>query len=69
MSYNAHMHPLQFRKLLEKANLTQTEAARLIDVTDRTMRRYVSGETPVPRVVIYALLHAIELRKKKDVTK
>ncbi len=65
MSYNAGMHPLQFRKMLEKAELTQAEAGRLIDVTERTMRRYVSGATPVPRVVIYALLHVIDLRKKE----
>ena len=65
VSYTGIMHSLQFRKLLEKAGLTQVEAARLIDVTDRTMRRYVSGETPVPRVVIYALLHVIEQRRKE----
>ena len=59
------MHPLQFRKMLEKAQLTQAEAATLIDVTDRTMRRYVSGATPVPRVVIYALMHVIEQRRKE----
>jgi len=59
------MHPLQFGKLLAKAGLTQVEAARLIDVTDRQMRRYVSGETKVPRVVIYALLHVIAQREKE----
>lgn len=57
------MQPQQLRSLLEKAGLTQTEAARLIGVTDRTMRRYVSGATQVPRVVICALLYVIHVQK------
>ena len=57
------MKPKQLRELLEQAGLNQAEAAGLIDVTDRQMRRYVSGETPIPRVVVYALLHVIQQRK------
>jgi hypothetical protein len=58
------MNPKQFRALIENAGLTQGGAGHLIGLTDRTMRRYVSGETPVPKVVVYALLYAIEQRKK-----
>jgi hypothetical protein len=58
------MNPNQFRALIEKAGLTQGGAGQLIGLTDRSMRRYVSGETAVPKVVIYALLYAIEQRKK-----
>ena len=65
LSYTVVVQPLQLRKILEKAQLTQAEAGRLIGVTDRTMRRYVSGETPVPRVVVLALAHVIEQRKKE----
>lgn len=57
------MHPLQFRKLLERAGLSQSEAARQLEISDRTMRRYVSGETRVPRAVVYAILHVINKRK------
>lgn len=57
------MRPQQLRALLKKAGLTQTDAAHLIGLTDRSMRRYVSGETPVPRVVVYALLYVIKLQK------
>ena len=57
------MHPRKFRQLLETASLTQTEAARLIGMTDRQMRRYVAGDAPVPRVVIYALRYVIAQRK------
>jgi transcriptional regulator with XRE-family HTH domain len=60
------VQPRQLRKLLEKAGLTQTGAARLIGLTDRTMRRYVSGETPVPRVVICALLYVIHVQQELE---
>jgi hypothetical protein len=65
LSYTAAMQPLQFRKILEKAELTQTEAGRLIGVTARQMRRYVSGETPVPLVVVLALRYVIDQRQKE----
>lgn len=51
--------------MLEKAGLTQKEAAFLIGVTDRQMRRYCSGETAVPRTVRYAVLYVIDQRAKK----
>ena len=63
MSYTRAMQPQQLRSLLEKAGLTQAEAARLIGVTDRTMRRYVSGATRVPRVVVCALLYVIHVQQ------
>ena len=66
MSYAACVHRLQFRRLLDKAGLTQVEAGRLIGVTDRTMRRYVSGATPVPRVVVCALLYVIQVQKELE---
>jgi transcriptional regulator with XRE-family HTH domain len=61
----ARMKPHQVRALLQSAGLTQAEAGHLIDITDRQMRRYVSGETKVPRVVMLALLHVIEQRRKE----
>ena len=66
LSYTGCMNRTQFRGLLDKAGLTQVEAGRLIGVTDRTMRRYVSGETRVPRVVVYALLYVIHLQKELE---
>ena len=60
------MDPVQLRKLLDKAGLTQTEAARLVGLTDRTMRRYASGETKVPRVVVCALLYVIHVQKELE---
>ncbi len=45
----------QLRAQLEKSGLSQRGAARELDIDERTMRRYVAGELPVPRVVDYAL--------------
>ncbi len=60
------MDRVQLRRLLDKAGLTQVEAGRLIGVTDRTMRRYVSGATPVPRVVVCALLYVIHVQEELE---
>lgn len=54
------MTPKQLRKLLERAGLNQSKAARLIGLTDRSMRRYIAGELETPRAVEYALRYVIE---------
>lgn len=48
------------RELLRQANLTQAQAAKLLGITDRTMRYYLSDLSsahyrPAPYVVQYAL--------------
>ena len=53
------MTPQQLRKKLEREGLTQSGAARLIGIDPRSMRRYLSGETTIPRVVEYALEYVI----------
>ena len=60
------MTPAQLRKLLERAGLSQSEAARRLDISDRTMRRYISGELPVPRVVEYALQWVIAKQEPRS---
>jgi len=59
------MTPKQFRNLLKTAGLSQSEAGRLIGVTDRQMRRYAAGDAEVPLTVQYALRYVIERRKKE----
>lgn len=59
------MRPPQLKKLLNDAGLNQTEAAELIGVTARQMRRYVSGDTPVLKVVELALRYVTERRQKE----
>ena len=45
----------ELRNLLEKANLSQRYAAKLLDIHERTMRHYASGDRPIPRVVQLAI--------------
>ena len=43
------------RAQLEKAGLSQRGAARELEIDERTMRRYCSGELPVPSTITMAL--------------
>ncbi len=49
------MTPTQLRKRLEECGLSQRGAARALDLSERTMRHYCAGDTPIPLVVDYAL--------------
>ena len=49
------MTAAQLKRALAKAGLSQRGAAKLLDINERTMRRYVSGEQSIPCVVEYAL--------------
>lgn len=60
------MTPRQLRKLIEDARLSQSKAARLIGLTDRSMRRYIAGDVEVPRSVEYALRYVIEHGLEED---
>lgn len=42
----------QFRADLDHLGLTQVACARFLDTTDRTVRRWATGEQPVPRSVV-----------------
>lgn len=45
----------RLREFLAEAKLSQRGAARAMEIDERTMRRYCSGELPVPKVVWLAL--------------
>ena len=57
------MTKTQLRRLLKANDLKQTVAAREIGIDPRTMRRYVAGDLPVPKVVEYALQWLLSQRK------
>jgi hypothetical protein len=42
------MTPAQLRTQLERQGLNQTEAAKLLGVTDRTVRFWLAGTYPIP---------------------
>lgn len=46
----------QLQKLIDSAGLSQRGAAKEIGINERTMRKYVSGESPIPKAVEYAVL-------------
>ena len=58
MKPNASKHnhdPAYLRELLERAGLSQREAARRIGISERVMRYYLAGEREAPYPVQYAL--------------
>jgi hypothetical protein len=56
----------QLQRLLDNAELSQRGTARELEINERTMRRYVSGDQPIPRVVEFAVLHLIDMKGKKQ---
>lgn len=54
------MTAAQLKRALQKAGLSQRGAAKQLEINERTMRRYISGEQPVPKVVEYAVLWLIK---------
>jgi predicted transcriptional regulator len=53
------------RAQLDTLGLSQRAAADALAITERTMRRYCSGDADVPRVIFLAL-HLIELAQKDE---
>jgi DNA transposition AAA+ family ATPase len=59
------MTPKQLQKFLDDAGLSQRGAAREIGIGERTMRRYIAGDLPVPRTVEFALRWVASQQKRK----
>jgi plasmid maintenance system antidote protein VapI len=57
------MTALQLKRLLDSAGLSQRGAARELEINERTMRKYVSGESPIPKTVELALCWIAHIRK------
>lgn len=56
----------QLKRALRDAGLSQRGAAKELEINERTMRRYISGEQPIPRVVEYAILWLINCPAKES---
>ena len=52
----APLTPAALVKLLARAKVSQRSAAAILQINERTMRRYIAGDQPTPRVVQFALL-------------
>jgi transcriptional regulator with XRE-family HTH domain len=59
------MTPADLRAIRERLGLTQAELAERIGVTDRSMRRYESGEHSISRPIAM-LIESIRPRRRKQ---
>jgi hypothetical protein len=55
------------RHHLTEANLSQRGAAGVLRIDERTMRRYCSGDLPVPPYVILALMQVSQMHRNAEV--
>lgn len=56
------MTPAQFRATIKQLGLSQAGAGRFLGVSDRTARRWASGEYPIPPHVINLLTLMVRLK-------
>lgn len=61
------MTPDELRDTLKRLGLTQTGAARILRVEDRSVRRWISGERPIPgfAIAFLDLLEAVPAALKR----
>jgi len=45
----------ELKKLIDDSGLSQREVAKMIRIDERTMRRYIAGDLPIPGVVELAV--------------
>jgi hypothetical protein len=45
----------QMRAIFKRVSWTQKDAAALLDLSERNIRRYIAGHLPIPRVVELAI--------------
>jgi plasmid maintenance system antidote protein VapI len=51
------MTALQLQRLLDRAGLSQRGAAKVLEINERTMRKYCSGDAKIPKTVELALYY------------
>lgn len=49
----------KLRQLIADGGYTQRGAARELEISERMMRYWCSGEYPVPKYIIYAMTHLV----------
>jgi plasmid maintenance system antidote protein VapI len=60
------MTALQLQRAIERAGMSQRGAAKALEINERTMRKYVAGDSKIPKTVELAMLHLcwLELSSK-----
>ena len=54
------MTSAEFRRVMEKAEMNQTQVAQALDIETRQIRRYMYKDAVIPRKVQLALLYLVE---------
>ena len=49
------MTAIQLQRLLDRAGISQRGAAKMLDINERTMRKYCAGDAAIPRTVELAV--------------
>lgn len=57
MADTTAMTATQLTNLLARHEIPKRKAARKLEIDERTMRKYCSGESPIPKLVEMAVLH------------
>ena len=65
MPYTWIMTPTQLRRFLKEQDLTQVRLAMALELDPRTVRRYVNGESEIPKVIELACLGLTTLKEVK----
>ena len=60
------MTPKQLRAALARMGLSQRGAARLLDINDRTMRKYIAGDLVIPELLVWALRGLAQREQDED---
>jgi hypothetical protein len=60
------MTPNQLRTTLARIGLSQRGAARLLDIDERTMRKYVAGDLVIPEMLVWALRGLSQREQDQD---
>lgn len=63
------MDHVKFRDALRRLDLKQVQAARLFGYDERSIRRWASGNKPVPKIVSLVLYLMLRFKVTLDATK
>ena len=55
----------EFQRLRKAGGYSQSQLSREIDVTIRSLTRWETGETPIPKIAELALRYVVEKRRGK----
>jgi hypothetical protein len=64
--FPSHRKAKLLRDLLQEYGLSQSRAARDLNISDRNMRRYLAAELPIPQTIAFAVVFLIMVMGHKQ---